>query len=429
MSTVTERADVVIIGGGIAGGALALGLTRAGLSVVLLEFQDGYKDLVRGEMLSPWGLQDAERLGVGDAVYGAGPAPLRRWVQWDEIYHPDDAPSIDLTQTFVPGVGSPHAIHHYKTCMAMVTGAQRAGATVQMAVKDFAITKGANPSVTYTVDGRTVTTRCRIVVGAGGRHGPVGRELGTRLERYSHHWGAGLAVEGMEDWPAGVQAMGTEGNRMFFVFPQKYGKARLYLNYPASDCRKYVGPNGPKNFLAAFELQCLPLRDIVVHATPTGPCMSSPSMQLWLTHDPFIEGVVLIGDEAGANDPVLGTGLSNAFRDARIVGELMLENRDWSPATFRPYADERSERLRKLNWGANLLGTLYAEFGSDATERRRRALERMRRNPNYMVTLMVTMSGPDRVPEFGFSDFLVERLLAEDNPRRARTPRLAVMAS
>ncbi len=49
-----------------------------------------------------------------------------------------------------------------------------------------------------------------------------------------------------------------------------------------------------------------------------------------------------IGDAAGHNDPIIGQGLSITYRDVRIVRDLMLENRDWTPAIFRPYADERS---------------------------------------------------------------------------------------
>lgn len=427
-ATVSDRADVVVVGGGIAGGALGLALARAGLAVTILEFQDTYRDLVRGEMLSPWGLGDAERLGVADAIYQAAPAPLRRWVQWDEVYHPDEAPTIDLTQTFVPDVGNPHAIHHYKTCSAFVSRAARSGATVRMGVRDLDVQPGRAPSVTYTFAGRPCTTNARLVIGAGGRHGPVGRNIGLRLTRESHYWGGGLSVSGLDDWPDGVQAMGTEGRRMFFVFPQRGGRARLYLNFPTADRYAFAGPRGTSKFQAAFDLKCLPMSDMVLDATPTGPCMTSPSTASMHAGDPFIEGVVLIGDEAGANDPVLGTGLSNALRDARIVAEILLNSSSWRPESFASYATERRERMRRLHFAAGLLGTLSVQFGPDAAARRRRAWDRMRKNQNYMVTLMCAMAGPDRVPDFGFSDFLVERLLADDTGRTFRSPRLARLA-
>ena len=88
----TDQCDVVIVGGGIAGGALGLGLARAGIAVRILERQQSYRDLVRGEFLAPWGMEDATRLGVADAIYAAGAWPLRRWIQWDEIHEPEEAP-------------------------------------------------------------------------------------------------------------------------------------------------------------------------------------------------------------------------------------------------------------------------------------------------------------------------------------------------
>ncbi|MDP8932110.1 MAG: FAD-dependent oxidoreductase, partial [Actinomycetota bacterium] len=44
----TQSADVVVVGGGIAGSALATALAMGGLEVVVLERQSAYRDKVRG---------------------------------------------------------------------------------------------------------------------------------------------------------------------------------------------------------------------------------------------------------------------------------------------------------------------------------------------------------------------------------------------
>jgi 2-polyprenyl-6-methoxyphenol hydroxylase-like FAD-dependent oxidoreductase len=198
-------ADVVVVGGGIAGGALALRLARAGMRVVLLERQKEHRDFVRGEMLAPWGVAEAENMGVTDAIYRADPAPLRSWVQWDEVYDdPSDAPRIDLTRTLVPGVDSPLTIFHHQTCRRLVEAAGEAGADVHMGVTGVEVTAGASPGVAFAVGegARPSQLSCRLVVGAGGRAGPVGRQIGVSFEKRSHHWGGGLAVEGLDEWPA-----------------------------------------------------------------------------------------------------------------------------------------------------------------------------------------------------------------------------------
>ena len=416
------RADVVVCGGGIAGGAMGAFLARQGLDVVVLEFQDAYRDFVRGEVLSPWGVGETHRMGISDLLYAAEPSLLHTWIRWDEIYEPDEAPRVDLLMGFVNGVRGPLAIHHYRTCQAFAVGAAEAGASVMMGVRNLVVERGAAPAVEFDVGGRHHRIGARLVIGAAGRHGFIGKQVGLPLSRSAHHWGGGLAVEGLHEWPAGVQAMGTEDDRMFFVIPQQHGRARLYLNYPTENAKRYSGPAGTERFLADFDLRCLPLRDLVLDSKPIGRCMTSPSYWTWM-EVPYTEGVVLIGDEAGTNDSVLGTGLASALRDVRVVGELLLENENWTPDTFESYRVERVDRMRRLHFAARLLATLSAEFGDEARERRKRAWERMQANPDYMVTLVVAMAGPEQVPDFAYSDFLVERLLSEPKQSRRDRPR------
>jgi 2-polyprenyl-6-methoxyphenol hydroxylase-like FAD-dependent oxidoreductase len=405
------RKDVVIVGGGIAGGAIAATLARAGVDVAVVEFQEVYRDLVRGEAFSPWGVAEVHRMGISDLLYAAEPSLMHTWVQWDEIYAPSAAPSVDLLQGFVRGVRGPLAIHHQRTCQELVFGALEAGAEVFLGAHDVVVRAGTAPSVSFTTGEVAWSIDAGIVVGAAGRHGAVGKQVGLELQRSVHHWGGGLAVEGLDDWPEGVQAIGTEDDRMFFVFPQKHGRARLYLNFPPENARRYAGPEGTARFLADFDLRCVPYSDCLLASRPVGRCMTAPSLTTWMRR-PETDGVVLIGDEAGANDPVLGTGLANSMRDARIVSELLMGSSTWQSSAFDPYVEERRERMRRLHFAAGFMMRLSTEFGPDERERRRRAWERMRQNPNYMITLLVAMAGPDQVPDWAYSDFLVERLLA-----------------
>jgi len=67
MTTLPRETAVIIIGGGIAGTALACNLADADIPVVLLERQKTYRDRVRGEVLNCWGIQEARELGVDEA--------------------------------------------------------------------------------------------------------------------------------------------------------------------------------------------------------------------------------------------------------------------------------------------------------------------------------------------------------------------------
>ncbi|GAA3829140.1 hypothetical protein GCM10022226_57450 [Sphaerisporangium flaviroseum] len=408
-----DYADVVIAGGGISGASAACRLAAGGLSVVLLEKQETYEDLVRGEWLAPWGIREAQRLGVYDCFGAGGGWEIREWMTWDEAVSDDEVEAVDMTR-FIPGIGGPLSFPHHAVSELMAAQAVDSGARLVMNAARITVTPGREPVVTYQTAGGEHEIRARMVLGATGRGNTIGRQIGVTMRNSMHHWGGGMMVAGMDGWPADVQAMGTEGDVMFMVFPQGYGRARLYLNFPTVNKHRYRGPGGVERFLAAFELDCLPDRGkAVTEAVPAGPLSVWPSVSSVPEGPPLVEGVVLIGDEAGNADTVLGTGLSCALRDSRTVCDILLDGDDWSPAAFDPYLREREFRLERLDFGASIISRLHVEFGPAAVERRRRVRRLMAKNFAAQVTGLLNMVAPEDVPEFGFSEFFAERLFRE----------------
>ena len=92
----TESADVVIVGGGIAGGAMGSVLAARGLDVVVLERQHEFRDRVRGENMQPWGVVEMRRLGLEDVLIAAGGGYCDRAVLYDEIRTPAEAEAAAL---------------------------------------------------------------------------------------------------------------------------------------------------------------------------------------------------------------------------------------------------------------------------------------------------------------------------------------------
>ncbi|KMS90424.1 FAD-dependent oxidoreductase [Prauserella rugosa] len=410
----TANCDVAIVGGGVAGTAAAAYLSANGLSVVLLERQEAYSDLVRGEWFAPWGVQEAQRLGVDEAVAFGGGWEIREWTQWDEVVAPDEAVTVDMTG-FVPGAGGPRGFPHHLVCEAIAEQAAESGAEIVMGAADCTVEAGPEPVVRYRADGEHVELHARIVVGATGTNCRVGRQVGLPMSTTVDHWGAGLRVEGLADWPMDVQAMGTEGERNFMVFPQGDGLARLYLNYPTSRRHQYRGDGGVERFLAGFALDSLPDggKSVYAAARPIGPLKEWPAITYRPQRDIVTDGVVLVGDEAGTSDTVLGVGLSCAMRDVRIVSDILLAESEWTPEIFRSYQDERRFRMERLVFGASVISRLQCEFGPEATARRRRVRALMDENSAAQVLGLLNMVPPEEVPEFGFSEFFVERLFRE----------------
>jgi menaquinone-9 beta-reductase len=407
----SERTDVAIVGGGIAGTALAAVLVRHGLTVTLLERQESFEDLCRGEWLAPWGVRETHLLGLADTFVAAGAWEIREWMPWDEVVDPEEAQPIDMS-SLIPGIGGPLSFRHNLVCAQLARQAQDGGAHIVMGAKKAHVQAGSEPTVRYLLDGVEHELHARLVFGACGRAGVIGRQVGITMRSHYHHWGAGMPVTGLQGWPSDVQAMGTEGDVMFMVFPQGFGRARLYLNFATEDKHRYRGPNAVRNFLDAFDLKCLPNSRSIVEAQPDGPMVAWPSVATMPEVDPLAPGVVLIGDEAGMNDSILGTGLSSALRDARIVSGLITATDDWGPRTFEPFLRERAVRMSRLRFGADVMCRLQAEFGPIAAERRRRARQMMNDNPAMQVISLLSMVPHEQIPEFGFNEFFAERLLA-----------------
>src|SRR5476649_1922330 len=88
--------DLIIVGGGIGGSALATVVARAGRSVLLLEQSEVYEDRVRGEWIAPWGVAEIQRLGLYDRLMAAGGHHLARHITYDETLEPAAADAAAL---------------------------------------------------------------------------------------------------------------------------------------------------------------------------------------------------------------------------------------------------------------------------------------------------------------------------------------------
>ena len=95
---------------------------RAGRSVTVLERSTEYVDRVRGEYMHPWGVAEAQQLGVIDVLEHAGGVYLTRFVPYDECLTPDqaEASAVPLA-VMVPNVPGALSLRH-------PVGMRRAGA-------------------------------------------------------------------------------------------------------------------------------------------------------------------------------------------------------------------------------------------------------------------------------------------------------------
>jgi 2-polyprenyl-6-methoxyphenol hydroxylase-like FAD-dependent oxidoreductase len=405
--------DVVIVGGGIGGGALSLCLARAGVRVLVLERTLEYADVVRGEWIAPWGIPETRALDVYSLYRANGGHHVTRHITYDEDVPPRIAEraAVDMT-AMLPDNPGPLCIGHPTMCNVLNDAARAAGVTVLRGVTNTLVRAGDPPSVSYQHDGVAHTLRPRLVVGADGRHGKTAEQIGARLQQDPpHHRFSGMLIDNAPDWPADTQFISTEGDVNVLAFPQGNGRIRLYLGFKLEEKTRLAGPQGPQRFLDAFRLKSVPGVEAIVAGRPIGPCLVYPNNDTWIDV-PLAAGVVLIGDAAGRNDPITGQGLSITHRDVRIVRDLLLGETAWTNDALMSYADERKERMRRLRIAARISAAVEAEFDDAARARRRRVAERRKAMAPESLAFLTPFVGPDVLSADCYTDEAIAALLA-----------------
>lgn len=404
--------DLVIVGGGIGGSALAAVMARAGRKVLLLEKSAQYEDRVRGEWIAPWGVTETKRLGLYDLLMSAGGHHIAEHVTYDESLAPEACEATPLPLgIFAADVPGPLCLGHPHHCQTLYDAATQAGAETLRPVNIESITLGAHPSVTFTQGDTRRTVHAHLVVGAEGRQSDVRAAAAIPLHQDKpHHWFAGLLVENVRDIDPKRQTIGTEGNFGFLTFPQGDGRVRVYGGYALEEKGRFHGDGGAQRFLEAFRMACAPRNSALAEGTPAGPLFSYFNNDSW-TDEPFAQGCVLIGDAAGWNDPINGLGLSITYRDVRMVSDILLETPAGSAPNFAPYAEERAERMRRLRFAGQLQASLDMEFGEDARERRRQYHARKAADPTLGMHGVAIMAGPENAPAEIFTEAHRARVL------------------
>lgn len=403
--------DVVVIGGGIAGSALATVLARDGYEVLLIERQICYRDKVRGEAIMPWGVDEMFHLGLEGVFLAAGGCYERRAVLYDEVRSPAEAEEIasrlDRLLVGVPGLLD---VGHPDACNALSNAANAAGATVVRGVREVTIQMNGTRRVCYTHNELQYNVKARLIVGADGRMSTVRRRLGITLAQTTPRiMNGGMLIDGFDSWPADQIAIGTEGDLHYQLLPRKNGRARLYLSFDIGQKGRFAGPAREQEFLDAFRFNCIPGSERIRKATPAGPCVFYPMNDTW-TDTPYADGVVLVGDAAGWNDPILGQGLSIALRDVRVVSEIIQSCTDWSRSAFKSYGEERQERMRRLRIAAQVRTDLYATFTPEGAEHRRRWYDVWRSDEVLRGLELAPLIGPEKVPTKSFDQETLSRI-------------------
>ena len=119
--------DIITVGGGLGGAALAKAMTEHGAHVLVLERERRFKDRVRGEGMHAWGVPEARALGIYDLLRETCGLEVRWWDTYLEATLIDHRDFLTTTPHHSPLFG----FYHPEMQEVLLAAAANAGAEVR----------------------------------------------------------------------------------------------------------------------------------------------------------------------------------------------------------------------------------------------------------------------------------------------------------
>jgi 2-octaprenyl-6-methoxyphenol hydroxylase len=318
-----ERADVIILGGGIVGLTLAIALDRHGLSSIVVDPAEPEKQLTpqydgRSTAVSSSSWRMLQAIGLGERLEGKG-CPIEAIRVSDGLKKgsilfdppPDDDP-----------LGIMFENRLLRAALRDTTMAGERISLVMPAQPGEVVRDGAGARVALQ-DGRLLTAP--LLVGAEGRNSPTREAAHIPMARWSYDHVAIVATVSHERWHENVAyeifypdgpfailpmlAAGDGRQRSAIVWSVRADDADAILDLPeralAHEIEKRMG-----GFLGPVEL--------------AGPRWN---YRLGFHHAARITDtrLALVGDAAHGIHPIAGQGLNLGFRDAAALAEVLVE--------------------------------------------------------------------------------------------------------
>ncbi len=321
-----EQGDVVVIGGRLAGCAVAAPLARAGRRVIVLDRMAFPSDQLSTHVLFPAGVEELACMGALPRILALDPAIVRELSVRAE--------GAVVTERMRPTAGG----HDFGVCVprdlqdvCLVEAAREQGAEVRERCRFEALHwhAGRVAGVRYRdADGAAREISATLVVGADGRRSSVAAAVGAYAPYRRSRNGRGLVFRYMDEPRSEGRDRGTfiqwrDGSGIAFAFPctpagpvarALHGRPRRGRATPAPIPRVIGGASSPSTPALAERIagvdpsSCTKLRS-TAETTAFFRASSGP-------------GWALAGDAGHFKDPVTGQGM----RDAMYMGRTLAEH-------------------------------------------------------------------------------------------------------
>jgi squalene monooxygenase len=369
-STPTRHADVLIVGAGIAGCALAVALGRQGRKVLLLERSLKEPDRIVGELLQPGGVQALEQLGLLDCLEGIDAIKVHGY---DVIYYGSQVqiPYPKDKKSSSSSASEGRSFHHGRFIMRLreVAKATPNVTVVEATVTSLIKTRGDVIGAEGTKQGVLDHFFAPLTVVADGYASKFRKEYHPHTpEVKSKFWGLELIDVTLpmpyhghvfigDGPPVLMYQIGTHETRALIDVPENLPSASVANGGVKGHMRNVVLPSLPESVQPAF-----------LAALDRGGLRSMPNSFLPSSTNKT-RGLIILGDALNMRHPLTGGGMTVAFNDVVVLRDLL------SPEKVPTFADtaQVSKQMKSFHWRRkssssviNILAqALYSLFAAD----------------------------------------------------------------
>ncbi|ENO7549892.1 TPA: 3-demethoxyubiquinol 3-hydroxylase [Klebsiella quasipneumoniae] len=353
--------DVAIVGGGMVGGALALGLAQQGFTVTVLEktappaFDPASAPDVRISAISTASVGLLKSLDVWDAVRAMRVHPYRRletW-EWESAHVAFDAAELKLPEL---GYMVENKVLQWGLWQAL---AAHEGVTLRVGGELEAMQRGEAQTALRLREGETI--HARLVIGADGASSQVREMAGIGVHAWQYQQSCMLISVQCADDPGDStwQQFTPSGPRAFLPLFDNWASL-VWYDTPAR-IRQLQGMSMPQ--LQQEIARHFPARlgRVTPQAAGAFPLTRRHALQ-------YVQpGLALVGDAAHTIHPLAGQGVNLGYRDVDALLEILAQARgrgeEWAslPVLKRYQARRRADNFI-MQSGMDLF---YAGFSND----------------------------------------------------------------
>ena len=352
-------ADVVIVGAGILGSALAVALANQGRSVILLEKSLKEPDRIVGELLQPGGVQALETLGLRHTLDDIDAIPVKGYTV---VYHaeqvpipypelPSERPSSVSEKSKTIKRAEGRSFHHGRF-VSQLRGAAMSHPNIT--VFETEATSLIKSSATTDILGvETVTRKTEkdfffgsLTVVCDGYASKLRKSYIPHTPRVkSKFWGLELIDCPLPTPQHGTVVLGN--NAPVLLYQIGTHETRALVDVPEGLSSTSAANGGIKAHLRNVVLPALPamVRPSFLEALEKDRLRSMPNSFLPPTTN-ITPGLAILGDAMNMRHPLTGGGMTVALTDVVLLSSLL------SPTTVPDLGDTTLvlSQLRTFHW-------------------------------------------------------------------------------